>query len=54
MLLIMISDHYNNHDKASEIYTGYFDSLEVRRHCRHGPLLSVTEGVALLAGTKKD
>ena len=28
-LLIMIPDHYLNHYKAVEIYTGYFDGLDI-------------------------
>ena len=29
MLLMMIPDQYSNYYKTLEIYTGYFDSLEV-------------------------
>ena len=29
MLLILISDQYPNYYKALEIYTGYFDSLDI-------------------------
>ena len=29
MLLIMIPDQYPNYDKSLEIYTGYFDSLDI-------------------------
>ena len=29
MLLIMIPDQYPNYYKALEIYTGYFDSLDI-------------------------